>query len=126
MFSFLSALMKVHRIPHGSCETTRSRFIQILYHCSVSWRIPPVYFFISNLYTVEKKEPIENKLSDFWVFGWKFTNFLMSYLKLQGSFSLNFESLFSVMRDLDMRDLIHDLDKRSLAKCKISEFGLLT
>ena len=31
--------------------------------------------------------------------GWKFTKFLMSYLKLQVSFSLNFASFFSVMRD---------------------------
>ena len=31
--------------------------------------------------------------------GWKFTKFLMSYLKPQVSFSLDFVSLFSVMRD---------------------------
>ena len=29
--------MKVHPIPHASFETTRSRFIQILHHCSVSY-----------------------------------------------------------------------------------------
>ena len=36
IFNFLSALMKVHPILHASFETTRSRFIQILHHCSVS------------------------------------------------------------------------------------------
>ena len=36
IFKFLSALMKVHPILHASFETTRSRFIQILHHCSVS------------------------------------------------------------------------------------------
>ena len=36
--------MKVHGIPDASFETTRSRFIQILYHCSVSRKITPLYF----------------------------------------------------------------------------------
>ena len=39
------------------------------------------------------------EFSDFWVVGWKFRKSLMSSLKLQVSFSLNFLSLFSVMRD---------------------------
>ena len=89
-----SAVMKVHPIPHASFETTRSEFIQILHNCSVSWKITPLYFFSSNLYTLNKKQ-----FSDFWMVGWKFTKFLMSCLKLQVSFSLNFASLFSVMRD---------------------------
>ena len=32
----LCALMKVFSIPHACFETTRSRLIQILHHCSVS------------------------------------------------------------------------------------------
>ena len=36
IFRLLSALMKVHPIPHAIFETTRSGFIQILHHCSVS------------------------------------------------------------------------------------------
>ena len=75
------ALMKVHPIPHASFETTRSRFIQILHHCSVSWKITPLYFFSSNLTYVGQKELAEVKFSDFWVIRWKFTKFLMSYLK---------------------------------------------
>ena len=39
------------------------------------------------------------KFSDFWVVWWKFTKFLVSYLKPQVSFSLNLVSLFNVMRD---------------------------
>ena len=35
IFKFLSALMKVHPIPHASFETTRSRFAQILHLCSL-------------------------------------------------------------------------------------------
>ena len=44
VFRFFSALMKVHPIPHASFETTRSMRIQILHHCSVSWKITPLYF----------------------------------------------------------------------------------
>ena len=35
IFKFLSALTKVHPIPHASFETTRSRFTQILHLCSL-------------------------------------------------------------------------------------------
>ena len=56
-------------------------------------------FFLSQTLYSGQKEPIEVKFSDFWVFGWKFTKVLLAYLKLQVSFSLNFPSLFSVMRD---------------------------
>ena len=98
-FQLLSALMKVHPIPHAIFETTRSGFIQILHHCPVSWKITPLYFCSSNLVYFGQKEPIENKFSDLWVVAWKFTKFLMTYLKSQVSFSLNFASFFSVMRD---------------------------
>ena len=50
IFKFLSALMKVLPIPHASFETTRSRFTHILHLCSL-------YFFISNLTTLDKKSP---------------------------------------------------------------------
>ena len=110
--------------PNSSChfwKYLRSGFIQILDHCSVSWKIIHLYFFSSNLIYLGQKEPIEVKLSDFWVVGWKFT-------KPQVSLSLNFASLFSVMRDnpfvLFSRNL-YDLDKRSLSKCEISIFQLL-
>ena len=91
--------MNVHPIPHVSFETTKSRFIQILCHCSVLRNIILLYFFYPKPLYFGQKEPIEVKFSDFWVVGWKFNKFLMSYLKLQVSFSLNFASLFSVMRD---------------------------
>ena len=53
--------------------------------------------FSSNLiYNLEKNRP--SKWS-FGTFEWKFTKFLMSYLKLEVSFSLNVASLFSVKRD---------------------------
>ena len=99
IFRILSAWMKVHPSPHVSFETTRLRFIQILQHCSVSWKITPLYFFYLTPLYFGQKEPIKVKLSNFWVVGLKFTKFLMSCLKLLVSFSLNFVSLFSAMRD---------------------------
>ena len=49
IFRFLGALMKVHPIPHVIFETTRAEFILIWHHCSVSFKITPLYFFSSNL-----------------------------------------------------------------------------
>ena len=89
--------MNVH--SHACFETTRSRFIQILQHCSMSWKITPLYFFYLKRLYFGQKEPVEVKFSNFWVVGWQFAKFLMSCLKLQVSFSLNFASLFSIMRD---------------------------
>ena len=59
-----------------------------------------VLFYLNPLY-LRKKEPIKVKFSDFWVFGWKITKFLMSYLKLQVRFSFNFASLFSDAKTFD-------------------------
>ena len=89
-----------------------------------------VFFYLEPL-CFGQKQPVEVKFSDFWVVGWKFTKFLMSCLKLQVSFSLNFASLFSVMRDnssvlFKMKLYVHDLDQKSSSKCKISDFRLLT
>ena len=99
IFSLLSALIIVHPIPHAIFENTSSGFIQILHHCSVPWKITPLYYFSSNLIYFGQKETIRVKFLDFWVVGWKFTKFLKSYLKPQVSFSLNFASIFSVMKD---------------------------
>ena len=99
MFQTFSALVKVPPIPHAIFETKRWGFIRILHYCSVLWKITPLYMCTSDLVCFGQKEPIEKKLSDFWVFGWKFTKFLKSYLKPKVSFSLNFLSLVSVMLD---------------------------
>ena len=62
-------------------------------------KITFVYFFSSNLIYFGQRETIEVTFLDFWVLEWKFTKFLMSYLKPQESFSLNLASLFGVTRD---------------------------
>ena len=89
-FWLLSALIKVHPIAHAIFEIARSGFIQIFHHSLVSWKTTPLHFFSSNLTYFGQKQLIE--VSDFWVVGWKFTKFLMSYLKTRGRFSLNFAS----------------------------------
>ena len=76
IFRFLSALMKFHRIPHASFETTTSRFIQILSYCSVSPKITPLYCFISTLYIWEKKSPSKWNFRTFECLGEKSPNFL--------------------------------------------------
>ena len=53
----LKGLMEVYSIPHAIFETTRSRFIQILHHCSVPWKITTLDFSRANLYTLDKKSP---------------------------------------------------------------------
>ena len=92
IFRFLSALMKVYPIPHARFETTRSMFIQILYQCSVSWKITPLY-----LYTFDKKSPSSEifRLSSGWV---KIQQILYVMFETTSQFFLNFASLFSVMR----------------------------
>ena len=67
-FRLLGAVMKVHLILHAIFETTRSGFIQILHHCSVSWKITPLYFFSSNLiysYTLDKNSSSQWNLRTF-------------------------------------------------------------
>ena len=51
-FRLLSALMKVHPIPHPIFETTRSKFIQFLHHCSVSWKITPLHYLAQTWYVL--------------------------------------------------------------------------
>ena len=102
-FRLLSALMKVNPIRHAIFETTRSGFVNILDHCSMSWKITPLYFCRSKLVYFGQKEPIKKKFSEIFrlLSGCLEIHRIpdMSYLKLQNSFSLNFASLFSVIRD---------------------------
>ena len=121
--------MKVHPIAHAIFETARSGFIQILNHCSLSWKITPLYFLAQRSYTLDKNSPLKLKFLDFWVVRWKLTKFPMSCLKLQVSFSLNFASLFRVMRDnfsvLFLAETLYYFDesaKNYLERIKVPNF----
>ena len=65
--------MKVQPIPRAIFETTRSGFIQILHHCSASWKITPVYFLSWNLI------PSKWKFQTFMWFGKNSPKILMSF-----------------------------------------------
>ena len=84
----------------GYSKTTRSRFILSLHHCSVSWKITPLYCFSSNLICFRQKDLMEVKFSNFRVLVWEFIKSFMSYLKPPVRFRLDFALLFSVMRDM--------------------------
>ena len=65
-FRLLRALIKVHPVPHTLFEATRSKFIQILYHCSVSWKITSFcIFLLQTLYTLDKKSPSKRNFQTF-------------------------------------------------------------
>ena len=91
----LSALMKVYPTSHAILDTSRSGFIQILHHSSLSWKMTSLYFLAEPWYTLDMKV----NFSDFWLIGWKFTKFMMTSLKQYVSFSLNFALFFNVMRN---------------------------
>ena len=59
----------------------------------MSWKITQLCFYSSNLVYFWQKEPSKKRFPDIWEVGWKCTKFLMSYLKPQVSFYLNFVSL---------------------------------
>ena len=48
-------------LPYSSCHFPNHKlvFLQILYHCSVSWKITPLHFFSSNVIYLAQKEPIK-------------------------------------------------------------------
>ena len=73
-------------------------------------------FLAQTSYTLDKNSPPK---PNFWTFEWlgglKFTKFLMSYLKLQVSFSLNFGSLFNFSVFFLAKNL-YDFYKRSSSK----------
>ena len=60
-FRLLSALIKVHPIPLVIFETTRSGFIQILHHCSVSWKITLLHLFQLKPYILWTKRAHQSK-----------------------------------------------------------------
>ena len=62
---------------------------------SLSSEITLLYIFGWN-YPVDKRSPWKCKFSDFQLFSWKLTKFLISFFKPSSSFSLTFASPFCV------------------------------
>ena len=66
-FRLLGALVKVYPIPHAIFEKTRSGFIQILHHGSMSRNISALYFLAQTSYILDKNSPSK---WHFWTFEW--------------------------------------------------------
>ena len=128
-FRLLDALMKVHPIPRVIFETTRSGFIQILHHLSVSWKITPLYFLAQTSNTLDKNNPRREifRLLSGWVriqqiFHVIFETSILFYFKLCITFQCHERELFCTF----LYGTLYDFYKRIPSKCKISEkFWLL-
>ena len=127
IFRLSTARMKSNKIPcHFSSH--KSVFTYIWHHLSVSSKITPLYFFISSLYTLDKKSPSR---WDFQTFDWvkiyqiphvMFETASQFFFKLCITVQYHQRCLFCTF----LAETVHDLDKRSPSKCKTSDFRLLT
>ena len=117
--------MRVHPIFHASFETTRSRFIQILHHCSVSSLL---FIFLYQTFILWTKRAYQSEIF----------RLLSGWVKIHQSPYVMFETTSQFFFKLFITLLCHkklfctflaeivlDLDKRSPSKCKISDFRLL-
>ena len=89
--------MKVHPIPHAIFETTRSGFVQILHHCSVSWKITPPFILRQTSYAWGKNGPLK---WNFWTAEWLDKIHQIPHIKFETIKQLffNFASVFNAMR----------------------------
>ena len=128
-FRFLGAVMKVHPILYANFENTRSGYIPILHHCSVSWKITPLYFLAQTSYTLDKNSPSK---WNFWTFEWFGENSPNSSCYIWNH-KLVFPQTLHITLPCHETKLfctfsyksLHDLDKRIWSKCKFWDFQLL-
>ena len=101
--------------PNSSCYFWNHKvsFIQILHHCSVSWKITPLYFFKLKLYVLSSKRA--HRSENFRLL----SGCVKFYQILQVIFetTIQFSSLFSVMRHY-----LYDLNKRVMQNLKKNQF----
>ena len=110
--------VKIHQIPLCHFWSHKSFFTT-----------PLVYIIlVQTLYTFDKDILSKCKFLDFLLLELKLIKFLVSLFKQKVSFSLNFGSLFSVMRDSStfLAETVLDLAKRNPSMWKNSDFCLLT
>ena len=111
------------------CKVTRVACIQILYHCSVSWKIAPPYFFISKITYVGQKESIKVEflgLLSGWVNIYQIPHVIFKatiqfFSKLCITLQCHGRELFYTF----LAETLYDLGKRTPSKCKNSDFWLL-
>ena len=81
------------------CENSPNSLCHFWNHKSFFTTQLVYIILVQKLHTFDKNIPSKCKFSDFSLLKLKFIKFLMSFFKQKVSFSLNFGSLFSVMRD---------------------------
>ena len=88
------------KLSNFSCHfpNHQSVFLQILHNSSMSWKITPLYFFRSIVIYFAQGTNQSANFWDVWVLRSKFMK-LLSFFKRQVSFSSNYVSLFSVLRN---------------------------
>ena len=117
--------MKVHPIPDASFETTRSEFIRILHHCSVSCLL---CIFLSQTFILWTKRAYRSEILRL-LCGWvkmhqipyvMFETTSQFFFKLFITLQCH-EKLFCTI----LAETVHDLDKRNPSKCPSRDFRLL-
>ena len=126
IFRFLGALMKVHPIPHVIFETTRASKIIYLaiiwHHCSVSFKITPLYFFSSNL-IIWTKTAHQSEVFEF------LSNWVKIHPISQVIFETTSQFFFKFCITLQchekyvfftfLPEILYDFYKRSVRRCKM-------
>ena len=125
-FRFSSARAKLPQIPYVNFELT-SQFLfrfSIILHCHDTKL--PCQFQAHTFSTLDQSIPSKSQFFDFPVFWWKFTKFLMSFLKLHVSFRSSVASIFSAIKHnssiLYLAQTLYTLVKGSPLKCKFLRF----
>ena len=113
-----TTFVRIHQIPYVIFETIShfSRYTTRPYNISSK----TTYFW--------QKYPVKVQIFRFFITRVKIHQIYHVIFQTK-SFSLNFGSLFSFMRDNSpvlFNSSVHDLVKRSLSKCKISDFQRVT
>ena len=88
-------------LSNSSCQLWNDKSIplQILHHSSLSWHITPLWILSSYFFYFGLKDPIKIPILRLSIALVKICIFLMSFSKSQVSFSSNFASPFSVIKD---------------------------
>ena len=93
-FRFFTVRVKIHHFSNKNWD-----FLQSLNHSSGSWEITLLHFFSWNFICYWQSSTWKCKFSNLLLLALKFTKFVISFLKPRASFSSNFASVSSVMRD---------------------------
>ena len=98
IFRLSTTQVKVHQIPHVIFQIKTQFFFKVWISIQYHERSFLCTFQAETLCAIGRSSTSNCKFPDLPLLALKFTKFLMSFLEPRVSFSLNFASLFSVMR----------------------------